>query len=49
VKWRHQRLSDRLPNLHERHDQPVSLVGWSFGGLRSTWRTANMAAGRDRH
>ena len=30
-------LSDRLLDLHERHDQPVSLVGWSFGGLLCRW------------
>ena len=23
----------RLEEVHERHDEPVSLVGWSFGGL----------------
>jgi hypothetical protein len=28
-------LSDRLVDLHERHGQPVILIGWSFGGLRA--------------
>ena len=30
-------LSDRLVHLHERHDQPVILIGWSFGGLLCRW------------
>ncbi len=30
-------LSDRLVSLYERHDQPVILVGWSFGGLLCRW------------
>ncbi len=30
-------LSDRLVTLHERHQQPVILVGWSFGGLLCRW------------
>jgi len=30
-------LSHRLLDLHERHEQPVSLVGWSFGGLLCRW------------
>lgn len=28
-------LADRFEALRERHQQPVSLVGWSFGGLLS--------------
>lgn len=30
-------LSDRLTTLSERHDRPLSLVGWSFGGLLCRW------------
>ncbi len=30
-------LSDRLVSLAERHDQPLTLVGWSFGGLLCRW------------
>jgi pimeloyl-ACP methyl ester carboxylesterase len=30
-------FSDRLVSLYERHDQPVILIGWSFGGLLSRW------------
>lgn len=27
------RLMERLAELHERHDRPVSIVGWSLGGI----------------
>jgi pimeloyl-ACP methyl ester carboxylesterase len=27
------RLAERIENLHDRHGQPVSLLGWSLGGL----------------
>ena len=27
----------RLDQLHERYDQPVTVVGWSFGGLLARW------------
>ena len=27
----------RLDDLHERYDEPVSVVGWSFGGLLARW------------
>lgn len=30
-------LSDRVVSLSERHDQPLTLVGWSFGGLLCRW------------
>lgn len=30
-------LRARLTSLHDRHQQPVSLVGWSFGGLLARW------------
>lgn len=31
-------LIERLHALHDRHDAPVSLVGWSLGGIYSTLR-----------
>ncbi len=30
-------LPARLDDLHERHGQQVSVVGWSFGGLLARW------------
>jgi len=30
-------LSQRLERLAERHDEPLILVGWSFGGLLCRW------------
>ena len=27
----------RLDDLHEQYDEPVSVVGWSFGGLLARW------------
>lgn len=30
-------LPVRLGDLHDRYDQPVSLVGWSFGGVLARW------------
>ena len=30
-------LSHRVMSLSERHDQPLTLVGWSFGGLLCRW------------
>lgn len=30
-------LPARLDELHERHGQPLSVVGWSFGGLLARW------------
>ena len=30
-------LPARLDDLHERHGEPVSVVGWSFGGLLARW------------
>jgi len=28
---------DRFDELHARYDEPVSVVGWSFGGLLARW------------
>lgn len=28
---------DRFDTVHARHGQPVSIVGWSFGGLLARW------------
>jgi pimeloyl-ACP methyl ester carboxylesterase len=30
-------LPRRLQEVHERHHHPVSVVGWSFGGLLARW------------
>lgn len=30
-------LADRFAEIHARHGQPVSVVGWSFGGLLARW------------
>lgn len=30
-------LLERFDALHERHGQPVSVIGWSFGGLLTRW------------
>lgn len=30
-------LPARLDDLHERYGEPVSVVGWSFGGLLARW------------
>ncbi|MGK9270051.1 alpha/beta hydrolase [Williamsia muralis] len=30
-------LPDRLDRLHQRYGVPVSVVGWSFGGLLARW------------
>jgi len=30
-------LPARLTELHTRYDEPVSVVGWSFGGLLARW------------
>lgn len=30
-------LVERFETLHKRYDQPVSVVGWSFGGLLARW------------
>ncbi len=30
-------LPARLDDLHARYDQPVSVIGWSFGGLLARW------------
>lgn len=30
-------LPARLDAVHDRYDQPVSVIGWSFGGLLARW------------
>lgn len=30
-------LIERFESLHKRYDQPVSVVGWSFGGVLARW------------
>lgn len=30
-------LIERFESLHKRYDQPISIVGWSFGGVLARW------------
>jgi pimeloyl-ACP methyl ester carboxylesterase len=30
-------LIDRFESLHKQYDEPVSIVGWSFGGVLARW------------
>jgi len=30
-------LAERFEEIRKRHDEPVSVVGWSFGGLLARW------------